>query len=85
VKEGKTPALAAEEERAVLDGIEVTIIAGLRDRALIGIMVFSFARIGAVLGMKVEDVYTQNRRLWVSRQKPRGPEYQCGAQGRSGP
>ena len=37
----------------------------LRDRALIGIMVFSFARIGAVLGMKVEDVYTQNRRLWV--------------------
>jgi len=28
-------------------------------------MVFSFARIGAVLGMKVEDVYTQQRRLWV--------------------
>jgi integrase len=28
-------------------------------------MVFSLARIGAALGMKVEDVYTQNRRLWV--------------------
>jgi hypothetical protein len=28
-------------------------------------MVFSFARIGAALGMKVEDVFTQNRRLWV--------------------
>ncbi len=39
--------------------------AGLRDRALIGLMVYSFARIGAALGMKVEDVYTQNRRLWV--------------------
>jgi integrase len=38
---------------------------GLRDRALIGLMVFSFARIGAALGMKVEDVFTQNRRLWV--------------------
>jgi integrase len=37
----------------------------LRDRALIGLMVFSFARIGAALGMKVEDVFTQNRRLWV--------------------
>jgi integrase len=28
-------------------------------------MVFSFARIGAAVGMKVEDVYTQNRRVWV--------------------
>jgi integrase len=28
-------------------------------------MVFSFARIGAPLGMKVEDAYTQNRWLWV--------------------
>jgi integrase len=35
------------------------------DRALIGLMVFSFARIGAALGMKVDDVFTQNRRLWV--------------------
>jgi site-specific recombinase XerD len=65
VTEGKTPVLAAEEARELLDSIEVTTIAGLRDRALIGMMVYSFARIGAVLGMKVEDVYTQNRRLWV--------------------
>src|ERR1700737_3156931 len=28
-------------------------------------MVYSFARIGAALGMAVEDVFTQNRRLWV--------------------
>jgi site-specific recombinase XerD len=65
VKEGKTPVLAAEEARELLDSIEVTTTAGLRDRALIGMMVYSFARIGAVLGMKVADVYTQNRRLWV--------------------
>jgi site-specific recombinase XerD len=38
VKEGKTAVLAAEEARALLDSIEVTTIAGLRDRALIGIM-----------------------------------------------
>ena len=65
VKEGKTPVLSPEEARTLLDSIEVTAIAGLRDRALIGMMVYSFARIGAVLGMKVEDVYTQQRRLWV--------------------
>jgi hypothetical protein len=33
----------------------------LRDRALIGLMVYFFARIGAALGMAV----TQNRRLWA--------------------
>ena len=65
VKRGKTPVLDPEEARQLLDSIDVTTPAGLRDRALIGLMVYSFARIGAALGMKVEDVYTQNRRLWV--------------------
>lgn len=65
VKAGKTPVLEPAEARALLDSIDVTTIAGLRDRALIGLMVYSFARIGAALGMKVEDVYTQGRRLWV--------------------
>jgi integrase/recombinase XerC len=65
VKAGKTPVLAPEEARALIDAIEITTHAGLRDRALIGLMVFSFARIGAALSMKVEDVFRQNRRLWV--------------------
>lgn len=65
VRRGKTPVLAPDEARALLDSIDVSKPVGLRDRALIGLMVYSFARIGAALGMKVEDVYTQNRRLWV--------------------
>jgi site-specific recombinase XerD len=65
VKRGKTPVLAPEEARALLDSIDVSTPAGLRDRALIGLMVFSFARIGAALSMRVEDVYVQHRRLWV--------------------
>jgi integrase len=65
VRMGKTPVLEPEEARVLLDSIDVTTHAGLRDRALIALMVFSFARIGAALGMAVEDVYTQNRRLWV--------------------
>lgn len=62
---GKTPVLDPAEARALLDSIDVTTSAGLRDRALIGLMVYSFARIGAAVGMRIEDVYTQNRRLWV--------------------
>jgi site-specific recombinase XerD len=64
-KRGKTPVLEPLEARALIDAIDVTTPAGLRDRALIGLMAFSFARIGAAIGMKVEDVYVQNRRLWV--------------------
>lgn len=62
MKVGKTPVLEPAEARALLDAIDVTMHAGLRDRALIALMVYSFARIGAALGMKVEDVFTQNRR-----------------------
>ncbi|SOE59152.1 Site-specific recombinase XerD [Burkholderia sp. YR290] len=64
-KQGKTPVLDASEARQLLDSIDVTTPAGLRDRALIALMVFSFARVGAALAMRVEDVYIQNRRLWV--------------------
>ncbi len=65
VKRGKTPVLSPEEARQLLDSIDATTPIGLRDRALIGLMVFSFARVGAALGMKVEDAYVQQRRLWV--------------------
>jgi integrase/recombinase XerC len=65
VRRGKTPVLDPAEARELLDAIDISTPAGLRDRALVGLMVFSFARVGAALAMKVEDVYVQNRRLWV--------------------
>jgi site-specific recombinase XerD len=71
VKAGKTPVLDPAEARTLLDSIDTATPAGLRDRALIALMVYSFARIGAAVAMKVEDVYTQNRRLWV-RLKEKG-------------
>jgi site-specific recombinase XerD len=62
---GKTPVLDPVEARQLIDRIDISTPIGLRDRALIGLMVYSFARIGAAVGMKVEDVFVQNRRLWV--------------------
>jgi len=38
-------------------------------------MVYSFARIGVALGMKVEDVFTQNRRLWVRLHEKGGKDH----------
>ncbi|KQQ55027.1 integrase [Pseudomonas sp. Leaf129] len=72
---GKTPVLEPSEARQLLDSIDDSTPAGLRDRALIALMVFSFARIGAALSMKVEDVYTQNRRLWVRLREKGGKQH----------
>src|SRR5208282_5525843 len=69
VRRGKTPALDPTEARQLIDAIDATTVIGLHDRALIGLMVYSFARIGAAIGMRVEDVFTQNRRLWVRLNK----------------
>ena len=75
VTSGQTPVLDPSEARALLDRIDTSTVVGLRDRALIGLMVYSFARIGAALGMAVEDVYTQNRRLWVRLREKGGKRH----------
>jgi site-specific recombinase XerD len=75
-KKGKTPVLDAAEARQLLDSIDVTTPIGLRDRALIALMVFSFARIGAALAMRVEDVYVQHRRLWVRLREKGGKRHE---------
>jgi site-specific recombinase XerD len=59
VTAGQTLVLDPAEARSLPDSIDTRNHAGLRDRALIGLMVYSFARIRAALGMAVEDVYTK--------------------------
>ena len=65
ISKGKTPILSAAEARALLDSIDTTTIAGLRDRALIALMVHTFARVGTALRMQVQDVRLSDRRYWV--------------------
>ena len=76
VKVGKTAVLDPAEARALIDSIDVSTQVGLRDRALIGLMVYSFERVGAALAMKVEDVYVQNRRLWVRLKEKGGKRHE---------
>jgi hypothetical protein len=52
-KTGRTPVLSAEETPQPLVHIDLNTIAGTRDPAIIGVMVYSFARVGAVVGMNV--------------------------------
>jgi integrase len=71
VERGKTPVLTAEETRELLDPIDTDSIGGLRDRALIGVLVYSFARIGAALTTKVEDYFPEGKR-WKLRLQEKG-------------
>jgi integrase/recombinase XerD len=64
VKKGKTPVLSTDEARRLLDAIDPSTIGGLRDRALIAVMIYSFARVGAAVGMNVEHCFMQRQRLW---------------------
>jgi site-specific recombinase XerD len=76
-KKGKTPVLAAVEARTLLDSIHTNTLMGLRDRALIGLMVYSFARVGAALSMRVEDVYVQGLALGCACMKKVASAMKC--------
>lgn len=77
VKKGKTPVLDRDEARALLESIDTATLTGLRDRALIATMVYTFARIGAVLQMNVRDYFTQGRRGWVRLHEKGGKEHEA--------
>ena len=64
VKKGKTPVLDEDEARTLLTSIDVSNLVGLRDRALIAVCLYSFARIEAALGMAVGDYFPQGKRWW---------------------
>ncbi len=79
VKTGKTTVLDAEQARKLLDSIDTTTLVGLRDRALISVMTFAFARIGAVVAMRVEDYYPKGKRWWVRLHEKGGKRHEMPA------
>jgi site-specific recombinase XerD len=82
VKKGKTPILSADEARTLLDSIETQHtpgcprVVGLRDRALIALLTYTFSRVGAAITMRVEDVYTEARRTWVRLHEKGGKRHE---------
>src|SRR6267378_4643542 len=71
--EGKTPAFVEGEVQRLLGVIETSTHIELRDRALLGTLAYSFARIGAVVNLKVEDYYPSGKRFLL-RFKEKGKE-----------
>jgi len=69
VKRGKTPILDPAEARTLFDSIPTDSLIGLRDRALIGVLIYSFARVSAAVSMRVEDYFPQGKRTFPHREE----------------
>lgn len=76
VRKGKTPVLSAEETRRLLDSTDLRTPVGLRDCALIALLTYTFARVGAAVTMRLQDVYTQGRRTWVRLHEKGGKRHE---------
>ncbi len=75
LKRGKTPVLQPGEVRLLLDSIDTSAVGGLRDRALMGVMLYSFARVSAVVNMDVDDYYQQGKRWWLRLREKGGKHH----------
>ena len=76
MSKGKTHMPAREEAKAVLAAIDISSLVGLRDRALIGTLLYTFGRIGAVTTMRVGDYYPVGKRWWVRLHEKGGKEHE---------
>lgn len=65
VKKGKSPTLTEDEARHLLASIDTSHVVGLRDRALIGVLIYAFARVDAALTLNVHNYYPQGKRWWL--------------------
>ena len=65
VTKGATPVLTPAEMRSLLDRIDPGPLVGLRDRALLSVLVYSFARVSAAVAMRRQDYFRQGSRGWL--------------------
>ena len=76
----KTPILTPTEARRLIRSIPTDTVVGLRDRALIGLMIYTFARVSAVVTMDVKDVYPKQESLWVRLREKGGKHHEMPCQ-----
>lgn len=57
VIEGKTPEIGVESARRLLASLDTSHIIGLRDRAILAVLIYTAARVGAVAKLRRADFY----------------------------
>lgn len=75
IHKGKTPVLFEDDAQRLFASIDISTVVGLRDRAILAVTTYSFARVGALVKMRVRDYYTQGRRAWFHLEEKDGREH----------
>lgn len=57
VVEGKTPEISIKQSRRLMESFDIDSAVGLRDRAIVGILIYTAARVGAVAKLRRQDFY----------------------------
>ena len=83
VTTGATPVLSPAEARRLLAAIDTGTLAGRRDRALVSVMLYSFARVSAVIGMRRQDYFRQERQGWLRLHEKGGTRHDVPAHHRA--
>ena len=83
VTTGATPVLSPAEARRLLAAIDTGTLAGLRDRALVSVMLYSVARVSAVIGMRRQDYFRQERQGWLRLHEKGGTRHDVPAHHRA--
>jgi site-specific recombinase XerD len=78
VIKGATTVMSSQDATDFLKSIDVSHVVGLRDRALIAVMVYAFARVSAVVGLKVEDYFPLKKRWWLRLREKGGKVNEMG-------
>ena len=72
VSKGSTPVLSSGEATALLAGMDADTVVGLRDRALIAVMTYTFARASVAVGLAIEDYFSRKKRRWLRLREKNG-------------
>jgi len=78
VRKGSTTVMSSQETTDFLKSIDTSHVVGLRDRAFIAVMVYTFARVSAVASLKVEDYFPLKKRWWLRLQEKGGKVNEMG-------
>lgn len=78
-RHGTTPVLSDAEIRQLFNGLDTSHVVGLRDRAVLSVMVYAVGRVGAVTAMQVRDFYPQGRRFKVRLHEKGGKQHEVWA------
>ena len=81
--EGLTPVLSREHARQLLASIDTDTVGGKRDKGLLSVLLYSFSRISAALGMHRDDFRMRGSQAWLRLDEKGGKRLQVPAHHRA--